>query len=127
LLSERARLAQSGSSIIPEGGQVMVPTGYAEQPREILTPPKSLVERMYANIQRWTRMPRAGHFPALEAPAALADDIHAFFRAKILAIENKSDLLRNDGGFCRCMTESVRCDDNFSLSAALRAWQRCDG
>lgn len=67
--------------IIPEGGQVMVATGYAEHPREILTPPKSLVERMYPNIQRWTRMPMGGHFPALEAPAALADDIHAFFRA----------------------------------------------
>jgi pimeloyl-ACP methyl ester carboxylesterase len=66
---------------IPEDGRVTVPTGYAEHPREILTPPRSLVERIYPNIQRWTRMPIGGHFPALEVPVALAADIRAFFRS----------------------------------------------
>ena len=38
---------------IPEGG-VSVPTGYAEFPREILRPPRSLAERTYTDIRRWT-------------------------------------------------------------------------
>lgn len=65
--------------IVPEGEAVSVPTGYAEHPREILTPPRSMVEGFYTNIQRWTRMPKGGHFPALEAPDALAAEIRQFF------------------------------------------------
>jgi len=34
----------------------------------------------YANVQRWTEMPRGGHFAALEEPQLLAEDIRAFFR-----------------------------------------------
>jgi pimeloyl-ACP methyl ester carboxylesterase len=37
-------------------------------------------ERTYTDIRRWTVMPRGGHFAAMEQPAALADDIRAFFR-----------------------------------------------
>jgi pimeloyl-ACP methyl ester carboxylesterase len=66
--------------IVPPGEKVMVPTGYAEYPREILTPPRSLAELTYGNIVRWTRMTSGGHFPALEAPRQLADEIRAFFR-----------------------------------------------
>ena len=66
--------------IIPPGHKVMVPTGYAEHPREILTPPRSLAELTYGNITRWTRMPSGGHFPALETPQQLAEEIRAFFR-----------------------------------------------
>jgi pimeloyl-ACP methyl ester carboxylesterase len=58
----------------------MVPMGYAEHPREILTPPRSLAELTYGNIARWTRMPSGGHFPALETPQQLAEEIRAFFR-----------------------------------------------
>jgi microsomal epoxide hydrolase len=35
---------------------------------------------MYTNIQRWTVMPRGGHFAAMEQPEALAAEIQAFFR-----------------------------------------------
>jgi len=66
--------------IIPVGEKVIVPTGYAEHPREILTPPRSLAELTYGNITRWTRMRSGGHFPALEAPQQLAEEIRAFFR-----------------------------------------------
>ena len=59
---------------------VTVPTGYAEFPKEILRPPRSLAERTYTNIRRWTEMPKGGHFAALEQPAALANDVAAFFR-----------------------------------------------
>jgi microsomal epoxide hydrolase len=64
---------------IPEG-RIGVPTGYAEFRREILLPPRSLAERVYSDIRRWTRMERGGHFAALEQPAALADEIREFFR-----------------------------------------------
>ncbi len=64
---------------IPDGG-VNVPTGYAAFPREILSPPRSLAEKMYTDIRRWTLMPNGGHFAAMEQPAALAEEIVQFFR-----------------------------------------------
>ena len=65
---------------IPEGATVDVPTGYAEFPREMLRPPRSLAERTYTDIRRWTVMPRGGHFAALEQPDGLAEEVRAFFR-----------------------------------------------
>ena len=65
---------------VPQGATVNVPTGYCEFPAEIVRPPRSLAERTYRNIQRWTVMPRGGHFAAMEQPEALADEIRAFFR-----------------------------------------------
>jgi microsomal epoxide hydrolase len=65
---------------IPEGGTIGVPTGYVEFPREILRPPRSVAQQVYTNIQRWTVMPKGGHFAALEQPEALAREIRAFFR-----------------------------------------------
>jgi pimeloyl-ACP methyl ester carboxylesterase len=58
---------------------VDVPTGYAQFPKEILRPPRSLAAKTYTNIRRWSVMPRGGHFAALEEPRALADEIVAFF------------------------------------------------
>jgi pimeloyl-ACP methyl ester carboxylesterase len=69
--------------IVPEGVTVKVPTAYAEHPREILTPPRSVAEQLYSNIRRWTRMPAGGHFPALEAPDVLATDIADFFASLV--------------------------------------------
>lgn len=65
---------------IPQGATVDVPTGYVEFPREILRPPRSVAERTYTDIRRWTVMPKGGHFAALEQPEALAQEIGAFFR-----------------------------------------------
>ena len=64
---------------IPEGETVTAPTGYAEFPKEILSPPRSLAEKTYSNIRRWTRMPKGGHFAALEQPEALAREVIGFF------------------------------------------------
>jgi microsomal epoxide hydrolase len=64
---------------IPEAG-VRVPTGYVEFPKEILRPPRSIAERMYTDIQRWTVSSKGGHFAALEQPEFLAHEIRAFFR-----------------------------------------------
>lgn len=38
----------------------------------------SWIERGY-NLQRWTEMPRGGHFAAAEEPELLAKDIAGFF------------------------------------------------
>ena len=64
---------------VPPGG-VKVPMGYAQFPTEILRPPRSVAERMYTDIRRWTVMPKGGHFAALEQPDALAHEIREFFR-----------------------------------------------
>jgi pimeloyl-ACP methyl ester carboxylesterase len=66
---------------IPDGRTIDVPTGYAQFPREILRPPRSLAARTYTDIRRWTVMPRGGHFAALEQPEALAAEIRKFFRS----------------------------------------------
>ncbi len=65
--------------IISEDEPVTVPTAYVEHPFEILTPPRSLTETMYTNIQRWTVREKGGHFATLEDPDWLASDISSFF------------------------------------------------
>ena len=56
------------------------PVGYAAFPKEILRPPRSVAERVYKDIRRWTEFPKGGHFAAMEQPEALAGDVRAFFR-----------------------------------------------
>jgi microsomal epoxide hydrolase len=56
------------------GGTVDVPMGYCAFPTEMVA------SQIYTNIQRWTEMPRGGHFAAMEQPEALAAEIQAFFR-----------------------------------------------
>jgi microsomal epoxide hydrolase len=65
---------------IPAGATVDVPMGYCAFPKEIVRPPRSVAERLYTNIQRWTAMQKGGHFAAMEQPAALAAEVAAFFR-----------------------------------------------
>jgi pimeloyl-ACP methyl ester carboxylesterase len=58
-----------------------IPTGVALFPKDIVLAPRVFAERIF-NIQRWTEMPRGGHFAALEEPELLAEDIRAFFRPR---------------------------------------------
>lgn len=55
-----------------------VPVGIAHFPVDII-PPRSWIEHDM-NLQRFTEMPRGGHFAALEEPELLAGEIRAFFR-----------------------------------------------
>jgi pimeloyl-ACP methyl ester carboxylesterase len=64
----------------PIPGTVTAPTGYAQFPTEIIRPPRSIAERIFTNIQRWTVMEKGGHFAAMEQPDALAQEIREFFR-----------------------------------------------
>ncbi len=56
---------------------VTVPTGLAVFPADLVQPPRSWAGRNY-NVVHYTRMPRGGHFAALEQPDLLAADIRAF-------------------------------------------------
>jgi pimeloyl-ACP methyl ester carboxylesterase len=60
--------------------RVKPPVAMAVFPGEIPIPPRTLAERGF-NIQRWTAMPRGGHFAALEQPELLAHDIREFLRS----------------------------------------------
>jgi pimeloyl-ACP methyl ester carboxylesterase len=62
------------------GERIETPTGIAMFPgeRDLLVP-REWAERCY-NVRRWTDMPRGGHFPALEEPELLVEDLRAFFR-----------------------------------------------
>jgi pimeloyl-ACP methyl ester carboxylesterase len=66
---------------IPAGRRVTVPTACAAFPKEFLPwPPRSRIRRTF-DLQRYTEMPAGGHFPAMEEPLALAEDIRSFFSA----------------------------------------------
>ncbi len=58
---------------------VEAPTGVARFPRDVLVMPRRWIERYY-NLQRYTEMPRGGHFAPMEEPALLVDEIRGFFR-----------------------------------------------
>jgi pimeloyl-ACP methyl ester carboxylesterase len=60
-------------------GSSKVPMAFAQFPKDIGRPPREFVERFF-NVQRFTEMPRGGHFAAWEEPELLARDLREFFR-----------------------------------------------
>ena len=56
-----------------------VPAAFALFPKDISRPPREWAERFF-DVQRWTEMPRGGHFAAMEEPQLLAEDLRAWFR-----------------------------------------------
>jgi pimeloyl-ACP methyl ester carboxylesterase len=58
------------------GNKTSVPAGVAEFQTDLL-PPKDFANK-YFNIQQWTKMPKGGHFAAMEQPELLAADIRKF-------------------------------------------------
>jgi pimeloyl-ACP methyl ester carboxylesterase len=68
----------------PPGTRVRVPSGFAVfadsyRPGSA-RPPRELAEHFFERITRWSRMPRGGHFAALEEPQLLAEELREFFR-----------------------------------------------
>jgi pimeloyl-ACP methyl ester carboxylesterase len=59
--------------------RVEAPTAQAMPPRGIGVSPREWEER-FANIRRWTMLPRGGHFPEWEEPVLIAEDLREFFR-----------------------------------------------
>jgi len=60
-------------------GSSATPAAFAIFPKDISTPPREWAARFF-DVQRFTEMPRGGHFAALEQPELLAADIREFFR-----------------------------------------------
>jgi pimeloyl-ACP methyl ester carboxylesterase len=69
----------NGHSVLSDA-RVTVPTGVVMWPADILPGPRASAERWFA-IERWTEMPRGGHFGPWEEPQLWADDVAAFFAA----------------------------------------------
>ena len=75
------RREEGGRFLPKEDLPLKVPTAVALFPKEYLEwAPRSYVERIY-NIQRWTKMPKGGHFAALEQPDLLVKDIRDFAKS----------------------------------------------
>lgn len=81
-ITSSMRLYREYSTMQPrygyDGLRVEVPTACAMFPAEIYHPPRSWVNARY-DVRRWTPMSTGGHFPALEEPKLLVDDVRAFF------------------------------------------------
>ena len=59
---------------------VKPPTAIAVYPRDVVFAPRALAERA-TNLQRWTVMPRGGHFGPSEQPAAAVAELATFFHS----------------------------------------------
>ncbi|MGZ3675197.1 MAG: alpha/beta fold hydrolase [Ktedonobacterales bacterium] len=59
--------------------RIEVPSAVGNFPKNIDHPPREFAERLL-DLRQWTEMPRGGHFPALEEPDLLVEDIRSFFR-----------------------------------------------
>ena len=77
--SIRSYYEESHAPSLTPGQRVEVPVAMALFPKDT-PPPRALAERTL-RIERWTEMPRGGHFPALEVPELYAGDLQAFFRS----------------------------------------------
>jgi len=72
------RRKEGGRSLPKKNLPLKVPTAAALFPREHLEwAPRSYVERIY-NIKQWSKMPKGGHFAALEQPDLLIKDLVKF-------------------------------------------------
>jgi microsomal epoxide hydrolase len=71
--------SQRASWSFGQDDRIRVPSAVAIFPKDLSYPPREWAERSY-NVQRWTEMPRGGHFAAMEEPEMLVDDLRAFFR-----------------------------------------------
>lgn len=58
-----------------------MPVAVACFPQDTVRPVRRFAERILPTLTQWTEFGRGGHFPALEQPGLLVDDIRAFARA----------------------------------------------
>lgn len=61
--------------------KIEIPTAFALFPRDLGMAPRALADRHFA-VERFTVMPKGGHFAALEQPELLADDMITFFNGR---------------------------------------------
>ena len=78
LYAEAQRIDDFG----PTREKVTVPTGVAIFPKEMFRYPRAWLEQAF-DLVRYERMPRGGHFAAMEEPDLLVADVRAFFAGLI--------------------------------------------
>ncbi len=66
--------------VFKKNNYIKVPVAYTQFPKELSKPPKEFLSKGY-NIQRWTVMPKGGHFAANECPDLIAEDLREFFKS----------------------------------------------
>jgi pimeloyl-ACP methyl ester carboxylesterase len=74
--------AAGGLPIAPLHGRqptIEVPAGYAIAPKEVMLIPRAFAERG-TNLQRWSLLPRGGHFSFSEQPRLMIGELREFFR-----------------------------------------------
>jgi pimeloyl-ACP methyl ester carboxylesterase len=64
----------------PGADVVQVPTGCSVFAAEVPRPSRRWAARRYPDIRYWAEHDTGGHFPALEVPDLLVEDLRAFFR-----------------------------------------------
>ncbi|ATY14438.1 epoxide hydrolase [Amycolatopsis sp. AA4] len=62
------------------GDLVTAPSGISVYPRDIVRPSRRQAELKYTDLRWFERLPRGGHFAAMEQPASLVEQIRGFFR-----------------------------------------------
>ncbi|MXO61578.1 epoxide hydrolase family protein [Qipengyuania oceanensis] len=60
-------------------GQVAIPAGASQFPREIIPAPRKWAERRYTHLVYWNDLPKGGHFAAWEQPELFAGELRACF------------------------------------------------
>jgi pimeloyl-ACP methyl ester carboxylesterase len=75
------------------GDKTEVPAAFALFPHDLINAPRDFTER-YFNVQQWTKMPRGGHFAAMEEPELLADDMKKFASAQVNVNSEKLEAVK---------------------------------
>ena len=60
-------------------GEVELPTGVSQFPKEIVPAPRKWAERRYRNIVYWNELAKGGHFAAWEQPELFAEELRNCF------------------------------------------------
>jgi len=75
-LCPRARWGGTG----PLGDPVTVPAGCSIFPAELQRPSRRWAQKRFVDIRYRNEPARSGHFPALEQPELLTDEVRSFLR-----------------------------------------------
>ncbi|GAB3463645.1 epoxide hydrolase family protein [Actinophytocola sediminis] len=67
-----------------------VPVGVAAFPYDILPSIRPFADRDIPTITHWTEFDRGGHFPAMEQPALLVEDVAKFVRSLAIRAERRA-------------------------------------
>jgi len=61
-------------------GEVRIPSGASQFPKEIIPAPRKWAERRYTNLVYWNEIAKGGHFAAWEQPELFVEELRNCFR-----------------------------------------------